>query len=135
MNIELQTENRILDGFFEFPLPMERVLYEVEQPLIYLTKNKQGQDMLAYFAYEADDYQFTIVAPVTKKLISLLESGKIGVREVLTGSWMWAIRENVALGIFEAWSITEDAVPVGYLPNPGTLLLPEHRIALDARAV
>ncbi|MFM0294996.1 hypothetical protein P0D68_17800 [Paraburkholderia sp. RL17-380-BIE-A] len=135
MNIDLQPDNRIPDGFFDFPLPIERVLYEAEQPIVYLTKTKQGQEMLAYLADETDGYQFIVVAPATPTSVRRLESGSIGIREALTDTWMWMVRANFAQGVSEAWSVTEAAIPALHLPKPGTPLLPEHRIAFSARAV
>lgn len=135
MNIDLQPNNRIPDGFFDFPLPVERVLYEAEQPIVYLTKTKQGQEMLAYLTGETDGYQFIVVAPATPSSISRLESGSVGIREALTDTWMWVVRANFKEGISEAWSVREAAIPALHLPKVGTPLLSEHRIAFSARAV
>ncbi|WP_175915044.1 hypothetical protein [Burkholderia sp. BCC1638] len=135
MNIDLKPDNRIPDGFFDFPLPIERVLYEAEQPIIYLTKTKQGQEMLAYLADETNGHQFVVVAPATPSSIRRLESGSIGIREALTDTWMWMVRVDFAQSVSEAWSVTEAAIPALHLPKPGTPLLPEHRIAFSARAV
>ena len=135
MNIDLQPDNRIPDGFFDFPLPVERVLYEAEQPIVYLTKTKQGQEMLAYLADEANGIQFIVVAPATPSSIRRLESGSIGIREALTDTWIWMVRASFAQGVSEVWSITETDIPALHLPKPGTPLLPEHRIAFSARAI
>jgi hypothetical protein len=135
MNLDLQPDNRIPDGFFDFPLPVERVLYEAEQPIVYLTKTKLGQEMLAYLADETEDDQFIVVAPAAPISINRLESGSIGIREALTDTWMWVVRANFAQRSCEAWSVTEAAIPTQHLPKPGTPLLPEHRIAFSARAV
>jgi hypothetical protein len=135
MNIDLSPNSRIPDGFFVFPLPIERVLYEAEQPIVYLTKTRQGQEMLAYLADETAECQFVIVAPATASLVKRLESGSIGLREALTENWMWAVRISHEGRSCEAWSITESHIPSSHLPKPGTPLLPEHRIAFRTRAV
>lgn len=135
MKIDLPPSDRIPDGFFDFPLPIERVLYEAEQPIIYLTKTKLGQQMLAYLADETDGHQFIVVAPATQSSIRRLESGSIGVREALTDTWMWLVRASFATEVVEAWSITETAIPILHLPKPATPLLPEHRIAFSTRAI
>jgi hypothetical protein len=135
MNIELPDESRIPDGFFDFPLPVDRVLYEAEQPIVYLTKTKQGQEMLAYLADEEKGFQFIVVAPATPESIRRLESGSVSIREALTDTWMWMVRADFARRVSEAWSVTENAIPTLHLPMPGTPLLPEHRIAFSARAV
>lgn len=135
MNIDLKNDSRIPDGFFEFPLPVERVLYEAEQPIVYLTRTKQGQEMLAYLADEADGCQYVVVSPATSSSVQRLESGSIGIREALTDTWMWMVRVNFRGSISEAWSVNEADIPATHLPRPGTPLLPEHRIAFSARAV
>ena len=135
MNSNLKTENRIPDGFFDFPLPLERVRYEAEQPIVYLTKTKQGQMMLAYLSQETDSHQFVIVAPTTLSSISRLENGALGLREALTETWMWVIRTSFTHGDSEVWSITEDTIPELNLPKPSTPLFCEHRIALSEREI
>ncbi len=135
MNSNLKTENRIPDGFFDFPLPLERVLYEAEQPIVYLTKTKQGQLMLAYLAQETDSHQFVIVAPTTLSSISKLENGALGLRETLTETWMWMVRTSFTQGDSEVWSVTEDMIPDISLPKAGIPLSPEHRIAFSAQVL
>ena len=135
MNLALKTENRILEGIFEYPLPIERVLYEAEQPIVYLTKTKQGQMMLAYLSQETDSHQFVIVAPTTQSSIIRLENGALGLLEALTETWMWVIRTSFTQGDSEVWSITEDTIPELNLPKPGTPLFCEHRIALSEREI
>ena len=109
----------ISDGFFDFPLPIERILYEAEQPIVYVTKTKQGQEMLAYLAEETDNHQFIIVAPSTLSSLSRLESGSIGIREALTDTWMWMVRADLAQKSTEVWRVTEATIPSQHLPRPG----------------
>ncbi len=135
MNLVIKTENRILEGIFEYPLPIERVLYEAEQPIVYLTKTKQGQMMLAYLSQETDSHQFVIVAPTTQSSIIRLENGALGLLEALTEIWMWMIRTSFTQGDSEVWSVTEDTIPELNLPKPGTPLFCEHRIALSEREI
>lgn len=135
MNIKPRPNSLIPDGFFDFPLPVERVLYEAEQPIVYLTKTKQGQEMLAYLANEEEGFQFIVVAPATPSSIRLLETGSIGIREALTDTWMWMVRADFAQRVSVAWSVTEADIPALHLPLHGTPLLSEHRIAFSARAV
>lgn len=135
MNIDLRDENQIPAGFFDFPLPVVRVLYEAEQPIVFLTRTRQGQEMLAYLADETESEHFIIVAPATPSSISRLESGSIGIREALTDTWMWLVKASFDREVAEAWSVTEAAIPALHLPKAGTPLLPEHRIAFSARAV
>lgn len=135
MDIQLKQEERLPDGLFNYPLPVIRVLYEAEQPVVYLTKNARGEEMLAYLAGETAENQFIIVVPAGRSLVSRLESGSIGIREALTDSWMWLVREDFGQQSNNVWSITESEIPPLNLPKPGTPLLPEHRIAFSARAI
>lgn len=135
MNFHPRDENLIPEGFFDFPLPVVRVLYEAEQPIVYLTKTRQGAAMLAYLADETKDEHYIVVAPATPSSISRLESGSIGIREALTDTWMWMVRTNFDQRVTQAWSVTEADIPEMHLPKAGTPLLPEHRIAFSARAM
>lgn len=135
MDIQLKEEERLPDDLFDYPLPVVRVLYEAEQPVVYLTKNRRGEELLAYLAGETADDQFIIVVPAGRSLVSRLESGSIGIREALTDSWMWLVRENFEQQSTGVWSVTESEIPSLNLPKAGTPLLPEHRIAFSARAI
>ena len=135
MKFDPRNDQRIPDGFFECPLPVVRVLYEAEQPIVYLTKTKQGQEMLAYLAGETESDQYIVVAPATPGSIQKLETGSIGVREALTDTWMWLVRENRDQATTEVWGVVEEDIPTDHLPKPGTPLLPEHRIAFSAKAI
>ena len=135
MDIELKEEERLPNGLFDHPLPISRVLYEAEQPVVYLTKNKRGEEMLAYLSGETNEHQFIIVVPAGRSLISRLESGSIGIREALTDSWMWLVRESFTEESTDVWAVNEFQIPPLNLPKPGTPLLPEHRIAFSARAI
>lgn len=135
MNIDLKPENKIPEGFFDFPLPVVRILYEAEQPIVYLTKTKQGQGMLAYLSSEDETSQYIVVAPITETSLRRLETGSVGIRETLTDSWMWLVKEDYSSDSLNAWSISEEEIPSTNLPKPGTPLLAEHRIAFSARAI
>jgi hypothetical protein len=135
IDISLPESRRLPEGLFDHPLAVERVLYEAEQPIIYITRTRQGQQMLAYLASEAENEQWLIVAPATPHSLHRLESGSIGVREALTSTWMWLVKENFASGIGNVWSVTEMDIPDSHLPLEGTPLLPEHRIAFSTRAI
>ncbi len=135
MDILLPDDRKLPDGIFEYPLPLVRVLYEAEQPIIYITKTRQGQEMLVYLADETDTEHLLVVAPTTPDSILLLETGSVGVREALTSTWMWLVRENFSNGFVSAWSVTEADIPDTHFPRAGTPLFPEHRIAFSTRAI
>ncbi|WP_067066214.1 hypothetical protein [Roseateles chitosanitabidus] len=126
MNIELDPSTRIPEGLLPLPLPEERVLYMAEQPIVYLTRNSQGQVMLAYLAGEDARHRFTLLAPISDRDLRLLEQGQLSMRDALTGTWMWLLRECQRTGAAGLWAVCLAQLPENHLPHPGTPLLPEH---------
>ena len=135
MNIHLLPEQKLPDGFFDDPIPVLQVLYEAEQPVVFVTRTRQGQTMLAFVAAEDAIRQFMFLAPASQSVLDRLQSGALGVREALTESALWLLERDVSVGSTTLWSVSEADIPEGYLPRPGTPLLPEHRIAFSARAM
>lgn len=135
MNFTLLPQNRIPDGLLEFPLPVVQVLYEAEQPVVYLTRTKQGQEMLAYLADETAESQFVVLAPATQASVQRLMRGSVDLRDALVDSWMWLVKLDFQQATTEAWSVNVGDIAPLHLPRAGTPLLPEHRIAFSARAV
>lgn len=135
MNIQLRAENRFDAQLIDWPMPVDRVLYEAEQPIIYLSHSRYGQQLLVYLADEAADATYLILATTSLSEIQLIEQGVLGVREALCSDWMWIARCAHGLQNFELWSVVEDDIPNEYLPTPGTPLLAEHSVVLSARAI
>lgn len=135
MNIDLTTLPKLPDGLFANPLPINEILYEAEQPVVFTTASIQGQELLAYLADETECSRFIVVAPAAQSSITKLKQGVIGVRESLSATWLWLVKEDTSVPTSEAWTITESQIPDGYLPKPGTPLLPEFRPVLTAKAV
>lgn len=126
MNIELEPSASLPEGLLPLPLVEERVLYEAEQPIVYLTRNSQRQLMLAYLAGEDPQHRFTLLAPISDRDLRLLEQGRLGLRDALTGTWMWLLRESPLTGESGLWAVSVDQMPLDHLPRSGTPLLPEH---------
>lgn len=135
MNIDLSAQARLPEGIFKSPLPVNEVLYEAEQPIVYVTETLQGQSMLAYLASETQDAQYIVVAPASEGTLRRLKSGSIGVREALVDSWIWLIKESSLGEPVTAWSVQPEQIPAGHLPVAGTPLLPSQRLAFTARAI
>lgn len=115
------------------PLPIERVLYEAEYPVVYVSRTNQGQLLLAYVADESEAGVATLLAPIGNDRLSALERGIIAVREALTSSWLWlhmSDGESV-----RAWAVQGEEIPNEFLPLAGTPLLPEHEPVLRTRAI
>ena len=114
-------------------LPVGRVLYEAEAPVLYLTSTVQGQSLLAYVADDAFGRISTLLSPISPHRLEALEQGTASVRDVLTSSWMWLhVLGGEETGL---WAIDPEKIPEEYLPLQGTPLLPEHEPVLRTRAV
>jgi hypothetical protein len=135
VNIDLKPEDRIPADLTVWPLPIDRVLYEAEQPIIFLTHSTSGQSLLAYLAHESVTGVDYILASASPRKIQQLEQGGVGVREALCADWMWILRSSLQTSTVDVWAVTEAAVPDEYLPIPGTGLLPEHSVVFAARAL
>lgn len=135
MNINLPDDQKIPEGFFDWPLPIREVLYEAEQPIVFVTQTKQGQKMLAYLAGEQPGVQHHVLAPATDSSIQRLQTGSLGIREALTDTWMWLVTQDTRTQSAQVWSVVPSDLPNEHLPRPGTPLLPEHQIAFSARAI
>lgn len=136
MNIDLVDENSLRLMLVEWPLPVQEVLYEAEQPIVFLTYSSVlGQPLLAYLADENSEASFVILASASSEKINNLKEGTIGVREALVSDWMWLVRGSHSSGVAKIWAIKESDVPDGCLPVHGTPLLPEHAVVFSARAL
>lgn len=135
MNISLKPENRLPTSFVDWPLPVDRVLYETEQPIIFVTHSKFGQLLLAYLAYESSGVSCFVLASASSEKIRMLEHGTLGVREAICSDWMWLACFRPKSDQTDIWPVVESDIPNDYLPVPGTPLLPEHTVVFAARAL
>lgn len=135
MNVNLKPEDRVAADLVVWPLPIDRVLYEAEQPIVFLTHSITGQSLLAYLAHESALGADYILASASPRKIQQLEQGTVGVREALCADWMWLLRQNAQAGSIDLWSVSEALIPDDFLPIPGTALLPEHSVVFAARAL
>lgn len=135
MKIDLDLEDRIQADWIDWPLAIDRVLYEAEQPIVFVTHSTSGQSLLAYLAHESASGTDYILASASARKIQQLEHGAVGVREALCADWMWILRRNTETNTFDVWSISEEMIPDEYLPVSNTGLAPEHSVVFSARAL
>jgi hypothetical protein len=120
-------------GIVSDQLLVERVLYEAEMPVLFLSKTIQGQALLAYVADDTHGRVSTLLSPIARARLEALETGALSVCEALASSCMWLhVSERDGGGL---WAVNYEQIPEGYLPIAGTLLLPEHEPALRTRAI
>jgi hypothetical protein len=135
VNIDLRPDERISPDFVGWPLPIDRVLYEAEQPIVFVTHSVSGQSLLAYLADESEAGCDYLLATASPRKLKQLERGELGVREALCSDWMWIVRHSAADDTHGVWSVNEADIPGEHLPVPGTGLLPEHSVVFAARAL
>jgi len=129
MSLVIDGKKRAPEGIIATELPIEKILYEAEIPILYLTRTMQGEQLLAYVAHEEGSVVSTLLAAIVPSRIRDLENGVLAVRDALTASWLWLHESG------KIWSIQAEQVPSEYLPLPGTPLYPEHEPVLRTRAI
>lgn len=110
-------------GTFPDSLPVEQALYEAEAAILYVTRNLQGQMLLAYLADESIEGTATLLAPLSANDLRDLKAGTLPIRDALVSSRLWLhMRTKDASNV---WPIKPDELPSDHLPMPGTNLYPE----------
>ncbi len=134
MYLNIPTTDSLPNDLLDNPLPIDRVLYEAGEPIVYLTHTKHGQTLLAYFSDESKEGVVTFLTSISKARCNLLEAGCLSVREALTASSLWfhLSRPN---GEPQFWVIDPSDIPNEFLPLEGTPLLPEHESVFRTRAI
>ena len=133
MPLEIPTRDPLPHGLFPEQLEVDRVLYEAETPVLYLTRTSHDQLVLAYVAFESEAGTFTLLAPISSRTLEALERGALPVRDALTATCAWLHLSHSAKA--GTWSVDLNTFPGDYLPYPGTPLLPEHEPILRTRAL
>ena len=133
MSLTVPQYEPLPSGVIPDRLLIEKVLYEAEAPVLFLSRTVQGQLLLGYVAEESSAGIFTVLVPISAKILDSLERGATSVREALTATCGWLhVSNGVKTG---TWSIDFENFPSDFLPLAGTPLLPEHEPVLRTRAV
>lgn len=133
MSLSIPDREQLPSGLVSAALPVERVLYEAEFPVVFLTRTELGQQLLAYVADDNREGTFTILAPISGRSLVGLERGTTSVRDALTSSWMWLHVASPSGG--GVWPTDVEEVADEHLPYPATPLYPEHEPVLRTRAI
>jgi hypothetical protein len=133
MHLDIPNYDAIPSGLVPDKLVPERVLYEAEAPILFLTRGMQNQLLLAYLADVSLKGTFTTLTPVTKKTVEFLENGTMSVRDAIESAPSWLhLRKEVQS---KSWALDPSELNDNFLPRPGTLLALEHEPVLRTRAV
>jgi hypothetical protein len=133
MNLRIPEREQLQAGLVSDVLPVDRVLYEAESPVVFITHTAFDQQLLAYVADDNQEGTFTVLAPVSTDNLARLERGTLSVRDALTLSWMWL--HVASPSVSGLWPVTIEELADGHLPNPATPLYPEHEPLLRTRAI
>jgi hypothetical protein len=133
MHLEVPNRDRLPMGLIPDRLSVERVLYEAEEPILFLTRTSQNQLLLAYVADDSASGMFTVLTPVTIKTVDALERGITSVRDAITSAAAWLHwTKGKESG---TWPFDLESFPDTFLPHPGTPLLPQLEPVLRTRAI
>jgi len=133
MHLSVPNRDQLPAGLVSEPLQVDKVLYEAESPVVYVTKTLQGQLLLAYVADDTPDGVFTLLAPMTSVSMVSVELGSTPLRDALTASWLWL---HVSGGHTNGlWGVDVSEIPSDCLPVAGTLVRPGIEPVLRARAI
>jgi hypothetical protein len=133
MTLRIPEREQLPTGLVSQTLPVDRVLYEAESPVVYLTHTEFGQQLVAYVADDNQEGTFTVLAPISRESLARLEGGSLSARDALTSSWMWLhVTAPAGNGL---WPTSIEDLADGHLPNPSTPLYPEHTPLLRTRAI
>lgn len=102
----------------------ERVLYDLDGPAIFTTRDIFGRLLLAYQCDEDEVTSRFLVVPCQEEKVSRMEAGRASVRAVLSGSHGWIIDVLHSGEVKRAWLVRQDALPDDALPLSGVLLMP-----------
>jgi hypothetical protein len=118
--LSIPYQKQLPKGIVSSSLPIDLVSYEVETPVIFLTKTLQNQPLLVYVADETLVGVFMLLAPISREEIEALQKGLITLRDMHTASWLWHhISGASKRGV---WNITLNKIPIECLPMTGVKL-------------
>ncbi len=133
MTLTIPNGEQLPAGLVSPTLPIDRVLYEAEFPVVFLSRTENGQQLIAYVADDNREGTFTVLAPVSARSLAGLERGTLSVRDALMSSWMWLHVVSPSGG--GLWPTDVEKLSDRHLPQPATPLHPEHEPILRTRAI
>lgn len=114
-------------------LPVDRVLYEADSPVLFVSHPAAPAMGPEYLVYEStfdveDRLVRLVVAPTSASLVRQLADGSVSVEQALDQPTVWAVDQAFDGEIRRVVLLVEGlhSVPDGYKPEPGTRLRPDH---------
>jgi len=115
----------------------ERVLYEFDHPMIFTSRDQDGDLLLVYQCGEDDttDTLYHIVVPFDEARLADLTQGRMAVLDALLQPWMWLVTGTWD-AIADVRACSQHNLPeVAGLPKPGIMLWPSLEPFLNYRLI
>lgn len=132
MSLHKPVYEAMSDTILPSTLPVERILYEAELPVLYITKTLQDQTALAYVADDNEEGLFTLVVLLSKKTLLGLDNGTVSARDALALAPPWLHWTNGSASA--SWSFDLEDLPPKHLPHSHFMINPQHEPLIRTRA-
>jgi hypothetical protein len=103
----------------------EDVLYEYEEPLTFVCRDRDGQLLLAHSLSAEGGVSRYLVVRSDQRNIDDLRAGRVDVLGALRQPQCWIVDFGPGWDAKQLWLIAFENVPRETLPGPGTTLTPE----------
>jgi hypothetical protein len=101
------------------------VLFEFEEPLTFVCRDRDGNPLLAHSISAGDGLSRYLVSVVDERLIDELKAGRLDVLGALRQPRCWVVDFGARWEIAGLWAISFSKVPGRFLPKAGSMLTPE----------
>jgi hypothetical protein len=101
------------------------VLFEFEEPLTFVCRDREGQMLLAHNLCAESFVSRYLVSVTDERVIDDLKAGRLDVLGALRQPRCWIVDFGPDWEIRGLWFIAFDKVPKDHLPNPGAMLTPD----------
>lgn len=112
----------------------ERVLFEYEGPRTFLSRDPDGELLLAHQCGESDAVWRYVVVPFSDRLVAEIEEGRLDLHAALDQPRLWIADIGSGGKVIRCVKSTLLAVPEKCLPRSGVMLYPEHEPLLSVRS-
>ena len=104
--------------------PIE-VLFEFEEPLTFVCRDRDGQMMLAHSLSDAVDLSRYLVVVTDERIIEELKAGRFDVLTALRQPRCWLADFGANWRVERLWLIPFGKLPKNVVPKPGAMLTPD----------
>src|SRR5262245_54205628 len=103
----------------------EEVLFEFEEPLTFICRDRDGQLLLAHNLCAEGDVSRYLLVVTDQEFVDGLKAGRLDMLAALRQPRCWIVDFGPGWRIKGLWLIAFDKIPKDHLPKPGAMLTPE----------